>query len=364
MVKKPTMDDIAKLAGLSKATVSRTIHSPHLVRPEKRDRIRRIMESHHYVYDAIAGDLSRKRSSVIGLIIPTVKSSIFASSTHGIQEHARENGYSILIGNTNYNPDSEVELVQLFQQRRVAGLVLTGITTGVKELVHHLTRAGIPCVVTWETLDDPTINYVGFDNFKAARTLSEYLIRLKHRRIGLIIGPYQKVERVRLRLEGFRAALEAHGIPFDSSLVMERDYTLMEGKEAMARLLSRPDRPTAVFAASDVLAMGALAAARERGLRVPEDLSIGGFDDIDFAAYTDPPLTTVRVPAYEMGQLAMRVLLELIQNEAAQVRQYCLDTDLIIRGSCQEPAESADGKRSSTAASISKGRRGRGREGR
>jgi len=339
VVKKLTMQDIAKLAGVSKATVSRSIHSPHLVRPEKRERIRKIIESHHYVYDAIAGDLSRKRSSVIGLIIPTIKSSIFASSTHGIQEHARQNGFSILIGNSNYDSDSEAALVKLFQQRRVAGLILTGVTTGVKDLLDELGRSGIPCVVTWESVENDSISYVGFDNFKAAFTMTEYLIRLKHRRIGLIIGPYHRVERVRLRLEGYRAALESHGIPFDPSLVMERGYTLMEGKEAMGRLLSNPERPTAVFAASDVLAMGALAAARERGVRVPEEVSVAGFDDIDFAAYCVPPLTTIRVPAYEMGQLAVKVLLDLIRGDPGQVRQYCLDTDLIIRSSCDEPKQ-------------------------
>lgn len=337
MGKKLTMYDIARLAGVSKATVSRTIHSPHLVRPEKRERIRKIIESHHYVYDAIAGDLSRKRSSVIGLVIPTIKSSIFASSTHGIQEHARQKGFSILIGNSNYDPESEAALLKLFQQRRVAGLILTGITTGVKDLVDGLSSSGIPCVVTWETLDNDSISYVGFDNFKAAFTMTEYLIRLGHRRIGLIVGPYHRVGRVRLRLEGYRGALEVHGIPFDPSLVMERGYTLMEGKEAMTRLLSNPERPTAVFAASDVLAMGALAAARERGVKVPEEVSVAGFDDIDFAAYCVPALTTIRVPAYEMGQLAVKVLLELIEGDPGQVRQYCLDTDLIIRGSCERP---------------------------
>lgn len=337
--KKLTMQDIADLAGVSKATVSRCIHSPHLVRPEKRQRIREIIESHHYVYDAIAGDLSRKRSSVIGLIIPTIKSSIFASSTHGIQEYARQNGFSVLIGNSNYDPESEAALLKLFQQRRVAGLILTGITTGVKDLLGELGRGGIPCVVTWETVDNDSISYAGFDNFKAAFTMTEYLIRLQHRRIGLIIGPYSRVGRVRLRLEGYRAALEAHGIAFDQSLVMERGYTLMEGKEAMARLLSKPLRPTAVFAASDVLAMGALAAARERGIKVPEDVSVAGFDDIDFAAYCIPALTTIRVPAYEMGQLAVKVLLDLIEGDTGEIRQYCLDTDLIIRGSCAGPKE-------------------------
>jgi DNA-binding LacI/PurR family transcriptional regulator len=337
MGKRLTMEDIARLAGVSKATVSRTINSPHLVRPEKRERIKKVMESHHYIYDAVAGDLSRKRSSVIGLIIPTVRSSIFANSTHGIQECARENGFSLLIGNSNYDPELEAALLKLFQQRRVAGLILTGLTTGVEHLVKEVGRSGIPCVVTWEIVQSGSISYVGFDNFKAAFTMTEYLIRLRHRRIGLIIGPYRRIGRVRRRLEGYRAALESHGLPFDESLVVECNYTLIEGREAMARLLSRPERPTAVFAASDVLAMGALAAARDQGLKVPEDVSVAGFDDIDFAAYCVPPLTTVRVPAYEMGQLAVRVLLDLINGGPGESRQYCLETDLIIRGSCDVP---------------------------
>jgi len=337
MGKRLTMEDIARLAGVSKATVSRTINSPHLVRPEKRERIKKIMESNHYIYDAVAGDLSRKRSSVIGLIIPTVRSSIFASSTHGIQECARENGFSVLIGNSNYDPELEAALLKLFQQRRVAGLILTGLTTGVEHLVREVGWSGIPCVVTWEIVQSGSVSYVGFDNFKAAFTMTEYLIRLQHRRIGLIIGPYRRIGRVRMRLEGYRAALESHGLPFDESLVVECNYTLIEGREAMVRLLSRPERPTAVFAASDVLAMGALAAARDKGLRVPEDVSVAGFDDIDFAAYCMPPLTTVRVPAYEMGQLAVRVLLDLINGDPREFRHYCLDTDLIIRASCDVP---------------------------
>lgn len=336
MGKKVTMDYIASLAGVSKATVSRAIHNSNSVRPEKRERILRIMEANDYVYDATAGEFSSKKTKMIGLIIPTITSSIFAASTQGVQELAEQRGYTVILGNSNYNIDAELRILKLFQQRRVAGLILTGISSGVKELVKSLSRNGLPCIVTWEMGDEKTINYVGFDNFKAAFSMTEYLIHLRHKRIGLIVGPYSRVERVRARLSGYRAALEQYGIDFDPSLVLEREYSFIEGKEAMCGLLSLAKIPTAVFAASDVLALGALAGAREKGFRVPEDISVAGFDDIDFAAYCYPPLTTVRVPAYEMGQLAMKVLLKLNQNESTHGRQFMLETSIVVRKSCGE----------------------------
>jgi DNA-binding LacI/PurR family transcriptional regulator len=330
-----TMQAIAKAAGVSIATVSRAIHSPHLLHPDTRNRILRVMADNHYVYNAAAADL-RKKSSVIGVIIPTAKSSIFGASTLGIQEKAQENGFSIIIGNTRYDDETERRLLMQFEERRVAGVILTGFVTGHQAIVRDLIQRGIPCVLIWETLEDDLISFVGFDNFRASFAMTEYLIGLHHRRIGLIIGPYSKVGRVRKRLEGHRAALERHGIAFDPSLVVEKEPTLIDGREGMQRLLSLPEKPTAVFAASDVLAIGAIAAARERGIRVPDDVSVAGFDDIDFAAFSHPSLTTIRVPAYEIGRLAVKVLLELMNNDPTHSRQYCLDTDLIIRASCRE----------------------------
>ncbi|MCP4753399.1 MAG: LacI family transcriptional regulator [Proteobacteria bacterium] len=335
-MQKVTIKDIADLAGVSKATVSRTIHSPHLVKPGTRDRILRIMENRNYVYDAVAGDLSRKKASVIGLIIPTIKNSIFSSTVYGMQEKAEEYGYTTIIGNSNYDMESETRLMKLFQQRRMAGLIITGLSAATSKGIEELVRSGIPCVVTWETTDSDRISYAGFDNYKAAYSMVAYLNELRHRRIGLMIGPYTKVGRARRRFEGYRTALKDNGIDYDPDLVVEREYTMVDGKEGMHRLLSLPEPPTAVFAASDVLAMGALAAVKEKGLRVPEDISLAGFDDIEFAAYLDPPLTTVRIPAFEMGQLAVKALFDLIDNGPDQVRQYCLDTDLIIRKSCSE----------------------------
>ena len=324
------------MAGVSLATVSRTIHSPHLVRQSTRERVIHAMEKVNYVYHAAAADLSRKRSSIIGVIIPTARSLVFSTTLQAIQEAAQQNNYSLVTGSSKYDMVTELRLLQQFKERRVAGIILTGFVFGQKDLIKELVKGGMACVVIWDKLDDPDLSYVGFDNFKATYKITEYLISLKHRRIGLIVGPYTKVERVNRRLEGFKAALKDYGLSYDPALVIEKEPTLVDGKEAMCRLLTTPERPTAVLAASDTLAVGALAAARDMRLRVPEDISLAGFDDIEIAAYCNPPLTTVNVPAYEIGQIAFKILLNLINDKSSHVEQYCLDTSVIVRGSCRE----------------------------
>jgi len=331
------MSQIAELAGVSTATVSRTFHSPNLVRPEIRNRILKIARQHNYLYHAPAGDLSRRRSNIIGILIPTANKSVFGTTLMAIQEKAQENYYSVIIGNTLYDADLESRLVTQFRERRVAGVIFTGFVFGQEKLIRSLIDNDIPCVIIWEKLPDKDISYVGFDNYKAAYSATDYLIRLRHRRIGLIIGPHDKVGRVQKRLGGYQKALEDHGLSFDNRLVVAAaEPDLAEGKRAMTQLLAASRRPTAVFAASDRLAIGALAAVREQGRRVPDDLSLVGFDDIDVSAYCDPPLTTVRVPAHEIGTLAVNILLDSIERGSTQVHQYLLDTELVIRKSCAE----------------------------
>jgi DNA-binding LacI/PurR family transcriptional regulator len=241
-----------------------------------------------------------------------------------------------MAGSSKYDSETESALISRFLERRLAGIILTGFVKGQQALIKRLAQNGMPCVVIWDKLDDPELSYVGFDNFKATHSITEYLVSLKHRRIGLIIGPYTKVDRVRKRLEGFLAALKDHGIPHQPAMIIEKEPTLIDGKEAMTRLMSMPDRPTAVLAASDTLAIGAMAAARDMGLDIPQDVSVAGFDDIDIAAYSNPPLTTVRVPAYEIGRLAVKVILDMAKTGDLQAQHYCLDTSLIIRKSCRK----------------------------
>ena len=337
-MKKITMKDISRESGISVATVSRAIHFPHLVRDETRDRIYRVMDRLHYVYNATAGDLSRNRSSIIGVIIPTAKSLVFSSSLLAVQEIAQENNLSLIVGSSKYDEQIERKLLQQFRERRVAGVILTGFVIGQESLVLDLVDSGIPCVVIWDKLEESRLSYVGFDNFQATYRMTEYLIALRHRDIGLIVGPHSKVERVSKRLEGFKAALNDYGLRFHPEWVWEREPTLVEGKEAMGRLLALSKRPTAVFAASDTLALGAMAGIRDRGLKIPDDISLAGFDDVEVSAYCNPPLTTVRVPAYEIGQMAMKILLQMIEDPSLPLRQYCLDTSLVVRSSCGELA--------------------------
>jgi DNA-binding LacI/PurR family transcriptional regulator len=329
------MNEIAKLAGVSKSTVSRALHSPHMVNTKTRHHILRLMEENRYVYNSAAADLSKSRATIIGLLAPTARRVAFGTTVLAIVEGAEDYGLSVILGNTSFDYETERRLLRRFEERHVAGLILTGFLEGQETLIRELCgEKGIPIVITWEVLQEEGISYVGFDNHRAACTAMEYLIGLNHRRIGLILGPYTKIRRIRQRFEGYRETLDTHGIPYDASLVVEREPSLISGKEAMGRLLSLPNPPTAVFAMSDETAIGAIAAAKERGLRVPDDVSILGFNDIEYAAYCDPPLTTIRVPAYEMGQIALKVLTEMIRHGARAAGQYRLDTDLIVRQSC------------------------------
>lgn len=331
------MDDIAKLAGVSKSTVSRALHSPHLVNAETRHRILRLMEENRYVYNSAAAELSKKKPRIIGVLAPTTRRVGFGTTALAIVEGAEVFGLSVILGSTRFDLETERRLLRRFQERHVAGLILTGFNEGQEDLVRELTNQGIPIVVTWEILEDKDVSYVGFDNHKAACMAMEYLIGLGHRRIGLIIGPYTKMRRIRRRFEGYRDSLDRNGIAFDPSLVLEREPSLIAGREAMGQLLSLPEIPTAVFVVSDELAIGGMAAARERGLRVPEDISIMGFNDIEYAAFSVPPLTTIRIPAHDMGQISLKVLTEMMIQGAGAIGQYRLDTDLIVRQSCGIP---------------------------
>jgi DNA-binding LacI/PurR family transcriptional regulator len=338
------MGDIARIAGVSTATVSRLFHSPELVKPATRARIEQVLAEHEYVYDVHAAEFSRRTSSVFGLIVATMKSSIHAEVIHGIQSKIGGTSYSLIIGNTDYNVEQEKKLFTLFRQRRLAGIIIVGYHPEIQPIARAVQTQGIPVVVIWEILPDDDCNYVGFDNFKAAHTMTTYLAGLGHRRIAIIMGPYSKETRVKNRFAGFRAALQERGLPFLPEYAIEKEPTLVDGREAMERLLRLSERPTAVFAASDALAMGALAAARNRGLRVPEDISVAGFDDVDFASFCAPPLTTIRVPAFEMGQTAMAVLLDWVEGRSSRIQGYCLDTTLVIRDSCGPPRDPAPGE--------------------
>ncbi len=332
-----TIRDVARRANVSVATVSRVLNTPSLVRPPTRSRVLKAIRDTHYVYNALAGGLSARRTSTLGVIIPTITNPIFAMVTKGIQDYSRQQGYSILLGNTDYDEDHEAKLIHLMQQKRADGVILNG-PWGGSPIVPLMKKTRLPFVITWQTVEDRDVSFVGFDNFQSAYRIVDYLVDLGHRRIGMIAGKFSVSERARMRWKGYRKCLADHRLPFDPELVLERGYTLGDGKKAMSRLLQLTSPPTAVFCGNDILAIGAIVCAKEEGLKVPRDLSVVGFDDLEIAAYYDPPLTTMAVPAYEMGQAAAKILIENIRGENTAPRQCVLETKLMIRGST-EPKE-------------------------
>ena len=334
------MQAVAELAGVSRITVSRALRTPHLVRPDTRERILAIAERLGYVYHAAAADLIKGKTSIIGLILPTMRTPVFAETILSVQDAAQALDMNVILGNSGYDPALEEHLLRQFQGRRLAGLILVGFTPGREKQILALQAGGIPSVVIWNT---PTpgspLNIVGFDNRLAARTAMEHLIGLGHRRIGLIVGPRGGGSRVSERVEAYRDALAGHGISWDESLVRSAEPTIANGEAEARHLLEvSRSRPTAIFAASDNLAIGAMSAARSLGIAVPGELSVCGFDNIHFAAHCNPPLTTVNVPARRMARIAAKHLRGLIRGSTpAAPLSVCLKTRLIIRESCAPP---------------------------
>jgi LacI family transcriptional regulator len=331
-----TISELSKILGVSRSTISRVLNNPELVKAKTREKILRGLQEHNYVYNALAGGLTKKRTSTIGVMLPTITNPVFALSTKGIQEVAGERGYSILLGSHDYSGDTEADLVRLFQEKRVDGIIFNGYPIK-QETVEYLSRFQISYLVTWEKPEDPRIPFVAFDNVGSGFNVTNYLLCLGHRRIGMITAHFKSSSRAYKRYLGFRAALEQMDVPYDESLVIQKDYTVMDGREAAGRLVALPDPPTAVVCGNDLLAMGAMAAVKEAGLLIGKDLSITGFDDLEMSSTMDPPLTTVRIPAFQMGRKAAEVLMDTIENRSSAAQHYLFETDLIIRGSSGPP---------------------------
>ena len=329
---KTTIVDIAKMAGVSLATVSRVINNPEKVKEFTRKKILQVMKDNNYVYNALAGGLGKNATCTIGLIIPTITNPIFAVSTQGIQTAAAKRGYSILLGTTEYSSSTEFDLVRLFSEKQVDGIISTGAP--MNDLtINHINQRNIPFVITYERIKSANTSFVTFDNVKAADRTMDYLFSLGHRRIGMITGQFSHSGRSKKRWQGYKAGLAKRGIPYDEQLVMQKDFTIIGGREAATRMLQNSNPPTAIFCGNDIIAYGAMAIAKEKGLKVGTDISIVGFDDLEMSATMDPPLTTTRIPGNEMGEMGAKILIDKIEKINEEPVQYMLQTDFIVRSS-------------------------------
>jgi LacI family transcriptional regulator len=324
-----TIKEIAREAGVSTATVSRAFNQPLKLKKTTRERVQAVIERHHYVAHGLAGGLASRRSRLLGLVIPTVTNSIYASSTQAIHQAAQRAGYTVLVGVSDFSEEREAELIHQLVSRRVEGLILTGERRS-PAVYEKIVRNHCPFVITWKLTGSSERPSVSFDNVKAANAAVNHLLGLGHRRIGLICGRTDLNDRALQRRAAFEQVLRGAGIEPDPQLIFERSFEFVEGRAAMHRMLELSEPPSAVFCANDIQAIGALSECRDSAVAVPMKVSIVGFDDLPIAQYITPTLTTVRVPAKEMGDSAANRLIAAIERAEA-VLPLELMTDLIIR---------------------------------
>ena len=329
------MQDVALAAGVSLATVSRALRNPELLSAETRQRVLAAIRSKQYKYNSTSPAQSGTLP-VIGVTVPNTICFGFADTLMGIQEACLAKGYALSVGRTNYEGQAERNLLVDFQKNRIKGLILAGFSLANERLIREFVHSGVPVCVIWEKSADNKLSYVGFDNYQAVFDLASHLISLGHRRIGMICGPFSISDRPYRRLNGYRTALEEHSITYDPNLVYEGIPSMAEGKKGMRQLMSLTNTPTAILAAADVFALGALSAAQEIGLRVPKDVSLVGMDDIPFSAYSIPPLTTAHVPAYEMGYKAVEVIDKNISDGQPKVIHHNYKVEIVYRASTRQ----------------------------
>ena len=327
-----TIKDVAKLAGVSTATVSRVINSPGRVNPKTLESVYRAMKICRYKYNALARGFATKRSYTIGLIVPTITNPVFSDSTRGVQDFANEKGYHVILGNSDYQYEKESTLIDVFRERQVDGLIITSTDLEGNALKNLLNDA-FPFVLLYSSVKNGQMSCIGVDNFSGGYLAAKHLVDLNHCRIGMLAGKFHFSDRSFNRWCGYKKCLKDHRIFYDADLVVQTRYGLEEGKEGLKKIFSKGDPPTAVFCSNDMLAIGAIEGARQLGLRVPQNVSIIGFDDMQISSFISPTLSTITQPTYEMGRTGAEVLLNRLENKLQEPVHKFLDIKLVARES-------------------------------
>jgi LacI family transcriptional regulator len=323
-----TRKQVADLARVSEATVSYVVNNgPRPVAAETRARVLKAIATLGYHPSGVARSLRLQRTSMIGLVVPDTANPFYGEIARAIENIGYASGYTAILCNTHLDPEREAGYINLLRSRRVEGVII--IPTSV-EAVRQLLEAQIHTVVLEYEISGAHCLVV--DDFEGGRIVTEHLINLGHQRIGCITRAGD-VTNSQKRVEGYRAALQQAGIPEDAALIVEGEPEIAAGEAAMRRLLDQARPPTAVFAHSDTMALGALNAIRKRGLSIPANISVVGFDDIEQAAYFFPPLTTVAYPKQRVGEQAAQWLIDLIRGHAVAAQISTLGVQLVVRES-------------------------------
>ena len=326
----PNIRKVAELAGVSVATVSRTLKTPERVSPQTRERVHLAVEQAGYRPNLMAVQFRSRKTRNLVVLVPVIANVFFARVISGIQEAAHALNYRVLLCDTRGREEVETAYAELVHAHQADGVIQLRAFNPFGENCHG--DSPPPMVNACEVLDLPPCPSVRLDNRAAARAMTEHLLALGHRRIGLIKGP-QGSPLTRERIAGYEDALREAGITPAPELLCRGNFTLQAGYDAAGQLLSCAERPTAIFCENDEMAIGAIQRIRQSGLRVPEDISVAGFDDIPFAAYYDPPLTTIAQPAEAFGRHAVEMLVAQFEQRPLETPHLVLPYSLVVRGS-------------------------------
>lgn len=326
--------DVSKRSGVSVATVSRAFSSPDKVSEEARAKVFAAAEEIGYKPNHLSKIFRSNRTDTIVVMVPDLANPFFSRVLLGIEKVAAESGLSTLLSDTRDDPKIERSCIDLVHTRRADGLIQLGSST-----LSDLGYADLqlpPFVHAIENPEQTVSPSVCIDNVSACEAIVDYLISLGHKKIG-VIGGQMESQITRRRLDGYRKAMNKADLPVDDDLIVYGDYSLASGAQAAQKILSRARRVTALFCMSDDIAIGAMSAAQESGIRVPDELSITGFDNIEYGRYVHPALTTVTQSAEMIGKVAMELMAELLSDSTIAPRRHLLPTELVVRKSVAPP---------------------------
>lgn len=337
MSDRPKIKDIAERAGVSVATVSRALSGSSLVTDETRQRINALARELNYRPNVSARNLRTRRSMSVLLVVRDVGNPFYLEILKGVEATAREAGYAVLMGNTENDPDREVEYFNMLRDGHADGMILMTGKLPPPEPGESADLSHLPVVIALEMIEGSGFPHVQIDNVAAAEAAVDHLIALGHRRIAHIAGPLPEVMALHRR-DGYRAAMKAAGLAIPEGYEVRGDYLLESGEACASDLFALPEPPTAIFAANDEMAYGAIHALRRLGRDVPGDVSVVGFDDLYLSKAFYPPLTTVSQPRADIGRTAMSQLLNVLSDgDVAPEPAIVLPTTLNIRGSTAPP---------------------------
>lgn len=311
-----TIADVAREANVSISTISRVMNNSKTVSPELKEHVFKVIEKTGYRPNVLARGLITKQTHTIGLVVSDIANSVIATIAKGINSVCQEKGYTVVVCETNGKAEREIELLNKMAEHRIDGMIFAGVDVNHK-LTEHMLSMEYPVVLVTqqESYGETRVDTVIHDNFHLTYDAVNFLIAGGHRRIAFIAGPKNDYSSGMLRIEGYSAALREHNIPSTESYIRYGDFSFDAGYESMRQIYEESlELPTAVIAASDLMAIGAMQSAFSLGLSVPEDLSVMGIDDSEMAKYSRPSLSTVRIPYFEEGALACETLLRLMEE--------------------------------------------------